>query len=85
MNTIFILRRNTTLLIFECQNPKIKKSGLNSITYGAVQVRKNVPEEVRNSVSHFILNESINKAPLISCWCNCCKKYNRSYHISSYT
>lgn len=48
MNTIFILRRNTTLLIFECQNPKIKKSGLNSITYGAVQVRKNVPEEVRN-------------------------------------
>lgn len=54
MNTIFILRRNTTLLIFECQNPKIKKSGLNSITYGAVQVRKNIPEEVRNSLTFYL-------------------------------
>ena len=62
MNTIFMLRQNTyNLNTFESQNPKTKKFGLDSVTYRARQLWKNVPEEIKNSASLFILKNSIQK------------------------
>ena len=40
---------------------------------------KNVLEEIRNSTSFPIFKEKIKKVPMISCSCNCCRKY--SYHV----
>ena len=72
MSDIFKLRENTYNLrnfhIFESQNPRTKKFGLDSIAYRASQFWKNVPEEIRNSTSLFVV-------PLISCSCSCCRKY----------
>ena len=55
MSDIFNLRENTYNLrnvhIFESQNPRTKKFGLDSIAYRASQLWKNVPEEIRNSTS----------------------------------
>ena len=45
------------------------------IVYGASQTWKNVPKEIRNSVSLLIFKESIKKVPLISCLFHCCKTY----------
>ena len=79
MNDIFKLRENTYNLrnfhIFESQNPRIKKFGLDNIAYRASQLWKNVPEEIRNSTPLPVFKENIKKAPLISCSCNCCRKY----------
>ena len=83
MNTIFKLRQNTYELknfqTFESQNPRTKKVGLDSITYRASQLWKNVPEELRNSASLLIFKESIKKVPLFSCPCHCCETY--IYHV----
>ena len=53
MKTIFKLRQNTYNLrnfhAFESQNPRTKKFALDSIAFGATQIWKNVPEEIRNS------------------------------------
>ena len=65
--------------IFESQNPRTKKFGLDSIAYRASQLWKNVPEEIRNSTSLPIFEEKIKKVPLISCSCICCRKY--IYHV----
>ena len=55
MSDIFKLRENTNNLrnvhIFESQNPRKKKFGLDSIAYRASQLWKNVPKEIRNSTS----------------------------------
>ena len=55
MNIIFKLRQNTYTLrnfhAFECENPRTKKFGVDSIAYRASQFWKNVPKEIRNSVS----------------------------------
>ena len=63
MNTIFKLRQNTYDLknfhTFESQNPRTKKFGLDGIAYRTSQLWKNVPEEIRNSASLLIFNESI--------------------------
>ena len=71
MSTIFKLRQNTHNLrnfhIFQCQNPKAKKFGLDNIWYRASQLWK-------NSVSR-IVKELIKTVPLISWLRNCCKKY----------
>ena len=77
MSDIFKLRKNTYNLrnLFESQNPRIKKSGLESIAYKASQLWKNVPEEIRNSTSLPMFKKKIKKVPLISCSCNCCRKY----------
>ena len=52
MNTVFKLRQNTCNLrnfhVFESQNPRTKKFGVDSIAYRASQLWKNVPEEIRN-------------------------------------
>ena len=61
--------------IFESQNPRTKKFGLDSIAYKASQLWKNVPEEIRNSTSLPMFKKKIKKVPLISCSCNCCRKY----------
>ena len=61
--------------IFESQNPRTKKFGLDSIAYRASQLWKNVPEEIRNSASLPMFMKKIKKVPLISCSCNCCRKY----------
>ena len=75
MSDIFKLRENTCNLrnfhIFESQNPRTKKFGLDSIAYRASQLWKNVPEEIRNSTSLPIFKKKIKKVPLISCSCNC--------------
>ena len=79
MSDIFKLRENTYNLrnfhIFESQNLRTKKFGLDSIAYRANQLWKNVPEEIRNSTSLPVFKEKIKKVPLISCSCNCCRKY----------
>ena len=76
---IFKLRENNYNLrnfhIFESQNPRTKKFGLDSIAYRASQLWKNVPEEIRNSTSLPMFKKKIKKVPLISCSCNCCRKY----------
>ena len=52
LSDIFKLRKNSCNLrnfrIFESQNPRTKKFGLDSIAYRASQLWKNVPEEIRN-------------------------------------
>ena len=79
MNDIFKLRENTYNLrnfhIFECQNLRTKKFGRDRIAYRASQLWKNVLEEIRNSTSFPVFKEKIKKVPLISCSCNCCRKY----------
>ena len=76
---IFKLRENTYNLrnfnIIESQNPRTKKFGLDSITYRATQLWKNVPEEVRNLTSLPMFKKKIKNVPWISCSCNCCRKY----------
>ena len=70
MSDILNLRENTYNLrnvhIFESQNPRTKKFGLDSITYIASQLWKNLAEEIRNSASLPIFTEKIKKVPLIS-------------------
>ena len=55
MTDVSKLRENTYNLrnvhIFESQNPRTKRFGLDSIAYRASQLWKNVPEEIRNSTS----------------------------------
>ena len=79
MSDIFKLRENTYSLrnfhIFESQNPRTKKFGLDSIAYGTSQLWKNVPEEIRNSTSLPMFKKKIKKVPLISCSHSCCRKY----------
>ena len=53
---------------FESQNPRTKAFGLDSIAYKASQLWRNVPKEIKNSIS-------IKKVPLISSFCHCCKPY----------
>ena len=76
---IFKLRKNTYNLrnvhIFESQNPRTKKCGLDSIAYEASQLWKNVLKEIRGLTSLPISKTKIKKVPLISCSCNCCRKY----------
>ena len=75
MSDIFKLRENTYNLknfhIFEFQNPKTEKFGLDGITYRTSQLWKNVPKEI-----------FLKKAPLISCSCNCWRKY--IHHVGVY-
>ena len=53
MSNIYKLRENSYNLknfhIFESQNPRTKTFGLNSVAYGANQLWKNVPDEIRYS------------------------------------
>ena len=78
MSDILKLRENTYSLrnfnIFESQNPRTKRFGLDSIAYRASQLWKNVPEEIRNSTSLPMFKKKIKKVSLISCSCNCCRK-----------
>ena len=78
MSDIFKLRENTYNLrnfhIFESQNPRTKKFGLDSIAYRASQLWKNVPEEIRNSTSLPMFRKKIKKVPLISSSRNCSRK-----------
>ena len=79
MNDIFKLRENTYNLrnfhIFESENPRTKRLGLDCIACRASQLWKNVHVEIRNSNSLTVFKEKIKKVPLISCSCNCCRKY----------
>ena len=79
MRDVFKLRENTYDLrnfhIFESQNHRTKKFGLDSTAYRASQLWKNVPEEIRNSTSLPMFKKKTKKVPLISCSCNCCRKY----------
>ena len=79
MNDIFKLRENTYNLrnfhIFESENPRTKRFGLDCIAYRPSQLWKNVPVEIRNSNSLTVFKEKIRKVPLIPCSCNCCRKY----------
>ena len=55
MSDVFKLRENIYNLgnfhIFESQNPRTEKFGLDSIAYRTSLLWKNVPEEIRNSTS----------------------------------
>ena len=59
--------------MFESQNPRTKKFGLDSNEYRASQLWKNVPQEIRNLTSLPIFKNK-KKVLLISCSCNCCRK-----------
>ena len=76
MSGIFKLRENTNNLrnfhIFESQNSRTKKFGRDNIVYTASQ---NISEEIRNSTSLPIFKKKMKKVPLISCSCNCFRKY----------
>ena len=69
MSDILNLRKNTynmrNVHIFESQNPRTKKFGLDSIAYIASQLWKNLAQEIRNSASLPIFKEKIKKVPLI--------------------
>ena len=75
MSEIFILRESTYNLrnfhIFESQNSRTQKFGLDNIAYTASQ---NFTEEIRNSTSLSIFKKKIKKVPLVSCSCNCFRK-----------
>ena len=75
MNDIFKLKEKTCNLGDFHIYLRTKKFGLDSIAYGASQLWKDVPEEIRNSTSLLLFKEKIKKAPLISCSYNCCRKY----------
>ena len=83
MSDFIKLRENTYNLrnfhIFESQNCRTKKFGLDGIAYRATQLWKNVPEEIRNSTPLPVFKEKRRKVPLISFSCNCCKKY--THHV----
>ena len=70
MSEIFKPRESTynriNIYIFESQNPRTKKFGLDSTAYRASQLWKNLPEEIRNSASLPIFKEKI-KVSLILC------------------
>ena len=76
MTEIFKLRESIYNLrnfhIFESQNSRTKKFGRDNIVYTASQ---NISEEIRNSTSLPIFKKKIKKVPLISCSCNCFRKY----------
>ena len=72
ITTIFKLRQNTFILK---NSLRTKNSSRDRVAYGASQLWKNFPEEIRNSASLLIFKESIKKVPLISGSCNCCKTY----------
>ena len=63
MKTIFKLRQNTYNLkhfhAFESRNLRTKEFALDSIAFGASQLWKNVPEEIRNSASLLIFKWSL--------------------------
>ena len=71
MSDIFKLRENTYNMrnsqIFESQNTRTKKFGLDRIANRASQLWKNVPEEIRNSTLLPMFKKKIKKVPLISC------------------
>ena len=62
MNTIFKLKQNTynirNVHALESQIPRTKKFGLD-IAYRVSQLWKNIPEEIRNSVSLLIFKGSM--------------------------
>ena len=62
------------LIYFNLRIPE-QKFGIDSTTYRAGQLWKNVLEEIRNSTSLPVFKEKIKKIQLISCSCNCCRKY----------
>ena len=68
MSDTFKIRENTYNLrnfyIFESENHRAKKFGLDSIAYRASQLWENVPQEIRNSTSLPMFK----KVPLISCF-----------------
>ena len=78
MSDTFKIRENTYNLrnfyIFQSENPRAKKFGLDSIAYRASQLWENVPEEIRNSTSLPMFKKKIKKVPLISCLYNYCIK-----------
>ena len=79
MSDILKLRKNTYSLrnfhIFKSEKPGTKRFGLDSIGYRPTQLWINVPEEIRNSTSLPVFQEKIKNGFLISCSCNCCRKY----------
>ena len=79
INDIFKLRENTcnpkNFHMFESRNPRTKTFGLDNTAYRDSQLWKNVPKEIRNLTSFPLVKEKIKKVPLISCSCNCCRKY----------
>ena len=76
MTEIFKLRESIYNLrnfhIFESLNSRTKKFDRDNIVYTASQ---NISEEIRNSTSLPIFKKKIKKVPLISCSCNCFRKY----------
>ena len=79
MSKVFKLREHIYNLrhfhILESQNPRTKTFCLDSTGYSASHLLKNVPKEIRNSTSTPGFKDKIKKVPLISCSCNCCRKY----------
>ena len=69
--------------IFESQNPRTKKFGLDSIAYRASQLWKNVPEEIRNSNSLPMFKKKIKKFPLISCSLTATENTSTTWDLSS--
>ena len=55
MNDIFKLRKNTYNLrnvhLFECQNPRTKRYGLDCIAYRVSQIWQTVAIEIKDSIS----------------------------------
>ena len=69
MTDVSKLRENTYNLrnvhIFESQNPRTKRFGLDSIAYRASQLWKNVPEEIRNLTPFPMFKKKLRRSP----WC----------------
>ena len=85
MNDIFKLRKNvynlTNVYLFESQNSRPKRYGLDCIAYRASQIWKTFSIEGRDSISLKILKREIKTWNCNLCPCYCIKSYMK--HLES--
>ena len=79
MTDTFKFRKNACDLrkihLFESQNPKTKRYGLDFIVYVVSQIRQTFPIEIRDLISLKIFEQKIKTWDSNSCLCYCCKPY----------
>ena len=85
MNDIFKLRKNTYNLqnfhIFQTENPRSLKYGLDAIPYRASQLWQQVPTDIREAASLTLFKNRIKTWKCEDCPCRSCKIFiqNVSY------
>ena len=79
MNEIFILRKNSYNLrhfhLFQTENPRSSKFGLDAIAYRASQLWQQLPTEIREVPSLSIFKDKIKTWKCSNCPCRSCKVF----------